>query len=566
MQQYQQAELQEISRYINISKSSYDQSIYDLLKKLSTKEAQDTLSKTEKNIIMQYLTRLSYEDLWKYVATGNNLVGIELFSRFDKFIETRNIKMLDDFILKRKGLELKFAIPLSEHYYQVPEKTLNTMRKHNNTMLRYKMHPDFVYGFEQYWIKAVQRVKRAPEIIKRNEFSIKNIERLFIHNIIWGGSYKHTDKALISDVIDVLTKRVEYEIKARIFNSHDSIIRCLCNDRYSIHGNIYGFIQQCPDAESRLRSVILNNLESFMATYSGTYYNDLSYSSRLMRQDKEFSRALDNLLAKHPNLFVGIKDGDCMYLDESENAKSNKDVQAVCMKKYSDKQKQKIKQINDDITQSIKNKDTKKLVDALVDMSNMHTFVKIRDDNIKLMNDNIEFLRLSVNPRSVQSDFDRIVQDLRHQGVNLIEKNFSYHIDKYMLDFVKKLDKHDDVISYLMGQEISSKIKKAIQEHLMRIDSRDLVRYYRYNDLVYEALFNRVIALLSSGDEKKIAEEMPVYWYDLKELHLYSDPYYNKKITVPSEIINLIEEYRHIFGDFDIYGCRMWLRDFVGDK
>ena len=282
-----------------------------------------------------------------------------------------------------------------------------------------------------------------------------------------------------------------------------------------------------------------------------------------MREDKEFSSALDNLLTKSPELFVGKKDGDCMYLDESENVRSNKNVQTLCIKKYSNKQKQKINQINDDIETGIKNKDTKKLVDALVDMSNMHTFVKIRDDNIKLMNDNIEFLRLSVDPRSAQSDFGRIVQDLRHQGVNLIEKSFAYHIDKYMLDFVNKLDKHDDVISYLMTQKISSKMRKAIQNHLMRIDGRELVRYWRYDDLVSKALFKRVIALLSSGDEKKIAEEMRIYWYDLRELHWYSDPYYHKKINIPAEVINLIEEYRHIFGGVNhIYGGSMLLSDF----
>ena len=110
-------------------------------------------------------------------------------------------------------------------------------------------------------------------------------------------------------------------------------------------------------------------------------------------------------------------------------------------------------------------------------------------------------------------------------------------------------------------------MKKAIQEHLMRIDGRDLVRYWRYDDLVSKALFKRVIALLSSGDEKKIAEEMRIYWYDLRELHWYSDPYYHKKITVPSEIINLIEKYSYIIlGGIDIYGGRMWLSDFVGDK
>lgn len=118
--------------------NAYTDQIYSMLSKISDKKSYGSLSSKTINKIKAYLSHLSYEDLWRYASTKNHLVGLDLFRRFDGFIKDNNAKILDDFILKRNGLELKFAIPLSNYYYQLPQTTLDTMRRHNKIMMRYR--------------------------------------------------------------------------------------------------------------------------------------------------------------------------------------------------------------------------------------------------------------------------------------------------------------------------------------------------------------------------------------------------------------------------------------------
>ncbi len=246
--------------------NAYTDQIYSMLSKISDKKSYGSLSSKTINKIKAYLSHLSYEDLWRYASTKNHLVGLEIFRRFDGFIKDNNAKMLDDFILKRNGLELKFAIPLSNYHYQVPQITLDTMRRHNKIMMRYrsKISASFVYCCEQYWLDAVERIKSNPDLIKSDDFSISRIKDDFIHGYYfktccsdqvreeweepyypdlpvnvgvyyWASRYNGYTSIpkqkpylkLMQDVIDLLTKRVVYELRFFIVNLKNFIASSL---------------------------------------------------------------------------------------------------------------------------------------------------------------------------------------------------------------------------------------------------------------------------------------------------------------------------------------------------
>ena len=509
--------------------NAYTDQIYSMLSKISDKKSYGSLSSKTINKIKAYLSQLSYEDLWRYTSTKNHLVGLELFRRFDSFIEDNSIQMLDDFILKRNGLELKFEIPLSNYYYQVPQTTLDTMRRHNKIMMRYrsKISASFVYWYEHYWLDAVERIKSNPDLIKSDDFSISRIKDDFILSYYfktccsdqvreeweepyypdfpcnvgmyyWASRYKGYTRIpkqkpylkLMQDVIDLLIKRVVYELSSGTFKDHMTIAKILCNDIY--REDLYGFVQLFPKAERRLRSAVLAHLESFMSSCRDPYVINL------LRRDKEFSRALDKLMDRKPALFL-YKDEltiDCTCKDFSNQARANRNIQRECVKMQNERQRRSIKRINDDISKSIANKDVHGMVNALISMVDMKICVKISDKNIKLMNSEIEFVRKALDPRNMYDKrmFNEITHSLQDAGVRIIDKNLSHHIEKYMLDFINTTDKYDKTIEYLMSidceDDSQTKTRKSAKLRLKRI--KDILAMDDYYS--QESNFERVKA------------------------------------------------------------------------
>ncbi len=274
---------------------------------------------------------------------------------------------------------------------------------------------------------------------------------------------------LMQDVIDLLTKRVVYELSSGTFKDHMTIAKILCNDIY--REDLYGFVQLFPKAERRLRSAALAHLESFMSSCSDPY------AINLLRRDKEFSHALDGLMSKRPGLFL-VKDdrvSDCTYKDFSNQAIANRNIQRECIKMQRGRQRRSIKRINEDISKYIAKKDAQGMVDTLAYMIGLGTFVKINNENVKLMNSEIEFVRKAVDPRNMddKSMFNKITQILQEAWVRIIDKNLSHHIEKYMLDFINTTDKYDKTIEYLMSidceDDLQTKTRKSAKSRLKRI-------------------------------------------------------------------------------------------------